>query len=87
LVISQLSQNINSSSNNYNITKETAELSKCKDLEVEISRIWTVRTKIVPVIIGALETIKKRLDQNLQMLPGQRQPFSYRRPHSRALHI
>ena len=27
-------------------------------------------TKIVPVIIGASETIKKSLDQNLQLLPG-----------------
>ena len=32
--------------------------------------MWKVRIKIVPVIIGALETIKKRLDQNLQLLPG-----------------
>jgi len=78
LVISQLSQNINSSNNN---TKEIAELSKYKDLEVEVSRIWMVRTKIVPVIIGALETIKKGLYQNLQMLPDQRQPYSYRRTH------
>ena len=29
-----------------------------------------VRTKIVPVIVGALGTIKKGLDQNLQFLSG-----------------
>jgi len=29
-----------------------------------------VGTKIVPVVTGALETIKKGLDQNLQLLPG-----------------
>jgi len=28
--------------------------------------------KIVPVIIGALGTIKKELDQNRQLLPGYR---------------
>jgi len=28
------------------------------------------RTKIVPVIIGALGTIKKELDQNIQLLPA-----------------
>ena len=28
------------------------------------------RTKIVPVVIGALGKIKKGLDQNLQLLPG-----------------
>jgi len=30
-----------------------------------------MRTKIVPVITGALETIKKELVQNLQFLPGR----------------
>ena len=29
-----------------------------------------VRTKIVPVINGASRTVKKGLDQNLQLLPG-----------------
>ena len=32
--------------------------------------MWKVRTKIVPVVIGALGTIKKGLDQNCQLLPG-----------------
>jgi len=33
--------------------------------------MWKVRTKIVPVKIGALGTIKKGLGQNLQLFPGQ----------------
>jgi hypothetical protein len=32
--------------------------------------MWKVRTKIVPVITGALGTIKMGLDQNLQLLSG-----------------
>ena len=32
--------------------------------------MWKVRTKIVSVIIGALGTIKKGLDQNRQLLPS-----------------
>ena len=32
--------------------------------------MWKVRLKIVPVIIGALGTIKMGLDQNLQLLSG-----------------
>jgi len=32
--------------------------------------MWKVRTKIVPLIIGALGTIKKGLDQNRQLLSG-----------------
>jgi len=30
--------------------------------------MWKVRTKVLPVIIGALETIKKGLDQKLELL-------------------
>jgi len=52
-------------------TKGTEKLSMYEDLEIELSRMWEVRTKIVPIIIGALVTIKKGLDQKLQLLPGQ----------------
>ena len=31
-----------------------------------------MREKFVPVIIGALGTVKKGLDQHLQLLPGHR---------------
>jgi hypothetical protein len=36
-----------------------------------VSRMWKVRTKIVPLITGALGIIERGLDQNLQLLPGQ----------------
>jgi len=32
--------------------------------------MWKVRRKTVPVMIGALGTIKQELDQNLQLLPA-----------------
>ena len=50
-------------------TIETEKLRKYKDLEIEVSGMWKVRTEIVLVIIGALGTIKKR-GENLQVLPG-----------------
>ena len=52
-------------------TKETEQLNKCKDLEIEASRMWKVRTKIVPVTNGALGTMNKGLDQNPQSFPAQ----------------
>ena len=56
--------------NDLNVnTKETEKLSSYKDLEIGVSRMWKVRTKIVPVITGALGTVRKGLDQNLQSLP------------------
>ena len=33
--------------------------------------MWKVRTKIVSLIIRALGTFKKELDQSFQLLPGQ----------------
>jgi len=51
-------------------TKETGKISKYEDQETEFSRMWEVRTKIVPVIIGVLGTNKQELDQNLQLLPA-----------------
>jgi hypothetical protein len=52
-------------------TKETEKLSKFKDLEFEFSRMWRVRTKIVPVPIGALGTLLRSSNQNLQLLSGR----------------
>jgi len=48
-------------------------------LEIEIGRMSTVRTKIVPVIIGALGTIKKALHQSLQLFPGHPSAIELRR--------
>jgi len=38
---------------NFN-TKEIDKLSRCKNLEIEVSRMWKVRTKIVPFMIEVL---------------------------------
>ena len=40
-------------------TKVTEKLSKYKDLEIEIERMWGMKTKTIPVVIGALGVIKK----------------------------
>jgi hypothetical protein len=58
--------------NNMLTQKKLKKISKHKDLVIAVSRMWKVRTKILPVITGALGTIEKRLDQNLQLLPGHR---------------
>ena len=51
-------------------TKETEKLSKYKDLEIEVSRMWKLGTKILPVITGVIRMIKKGLEHSLQLLPG-----------------
>jgi hypothetical protein len=66
-------------------TKETEILHKYKDLEIKVSRMWKLRTKIVPVITGALGIFKKGLNQNLWLLLGHPLAESYR-SHQLTLH-
>jgi len=42
----------------FNVNTKQIELNKHKDLEIEVSGMWKVRTKIVSDISGALRTIK-----------------------------
>ena len=39
--------------------KTTEKLNKYKDLEIEVERMWGLKTTTVPVVVRALGTIKK----------------------------
>ena len=43
--------------------KVTEKLSKYKDLEIEIERMWGMKATTIPVVIGALGLIKKGLEK------------------------
>jgi len=51
--------------------KEFEKLSKYKDLEIEVNKMWHLKTKTVPVIVGALGMIKKDTQKHLQRIPGK----------------
>ena len=50
--------------------KEFEELGKYKDLETEIAKIWKMKTKTAPVIVGALGMIKKGTQKYVNEISG-----------------
>ena len=59
LLICSLSHVNNNNNNNNN-----------KDLTIEIQRMWNVKTKVIPVIIGATGTISKSFRKYVSNKPG-----------------
>jgi len=54
----------------YDNNKVTEKLSKYKDLELEIERMWGMKATTIPVVIGALRLIKKVLEKYIQQITG-----------------
>lgn len=50
------------------MVKEDEKIEKYQDLRREVSRLWGVRTTVVPIVIGALGTITEQLTSYLAML-------------------
>jgi hypothetical protein len=53
------------------INKEVEKIQKYKDLTIEIQRMWNVKTKVIPVIIGATGTISKSFRKYVSSIPGK----------------
>ena len=46
--------------------KEIEKKSKYNDLELEIQRMWQMKTVVIPVVVGALGTVKKGMVENIK---------------------
>ena len=44
-------------------------LSKYRDLEIEITRMWQMKREIIPVVVGALEVINKGSERLVREIP------------------
>ena len=53
------------------IKKEAEKILKYKDFTIEIQRMWNVKTKVIPVIIGATGTISKIFSKYVSNIPGK----------------
>jgi len=62
--MSSSSSSSSSSSNNNNNNNN-------KGLIIEIQRMWNVKTKVIPVIIGATGTISKSFRKYMSNIPGK----------------
>ena len=49
----------------------TKKLSKYKDLEIEIQKIWGMNVTMIPVVIGAHGVINKGIEEFTNRIPGQ----------------
>jgi hypothetical protein len=53
------------------IKKEAEKILKYKDLITVIQRTWNVKTKVMPVIVGATGTISKSFRKYLSNTPAK----------------
>ena len=70
--------NNNNNNNNFSISgdrnvikKEAEKILQHKNLTIEIQRMWNVKTKVIPVIMGATETISKSFRKYVSNIPGK----------------
>jgi hypothetical protein len=52
------------------IQKEAQKILKYKDLTIEIQRMWNVKPRVIPVIIGVTGTISKSLRKYVSTILG-----------------
>ena len=52
------------------LVKTTEKLTKYKDLEIEVERMWGLKTTTVQVVMGALGTIKKDMENYSNKISG-----------------
>ena len=50
--------------------KTTEKPNKHKNLEIEVERMWGLKTTTVLVVMGFLSTIKKGMESNISKIPG-----------------
>ena len=50
--------------------KDFEKISKYQDLEIQIAKMWKIKTKTIPVIVGELGMIRKGTQKYVNQIPG-----------------
>ena len=58
-------------SDQNNSLRAFQKLSKYKYLEIEVTKMWKLKTNIIPVVIGALGIIKMESQNFIDQIPGK----------------
>ena len=51
--------------------KKFEKVSKYKDLQIEVERMWQLKTLIIPIVAGTLGLVKKGTPKHLEKIPGK----------------
>ena len=51
--------------------KEFEKLSKYKDLQIEVERMWQLKISIIPIVVGALGFVKNETEKYIGKIPGK----------------
>jgi hypothetical protein len=52
------------------IKKEAEKILEYKDRTIEIQRMWNVKARVIPLVIGATGTISKSFRKYVSNIPG-----------------
>ena len=45
------------------------KISRYKDLEIEIQKMWHLKAIVIPVVVGTLGMIKKKTEDHIKRIP------------------
>ena len=49
--------------------EEYEKISKYRDLEIEIQKMWHLKAIVIPVVVGALGMVKKKTEDHIKRIP------------------